>query len=135
MAEKNATRTDSGRDDRTETTNTIETRSGVDSGTATVIATERPDGTDGAYPNELTIVGRGAPSSFEITVDGAIDRSEDADDATIVSGTTVEGTIETGTVGFRFAGELGDVTFVDRSISGRSPGAVPNVHVDYGAGE
>lgn len=102
--------------------------------TATIIATDAADGT---YPNEVTIVGRGTPSSFEITVDGTIDpdafTDDDATDATLVSGTTVEGTIDTGTITFGFDGELADVTFVDRTITGSAPGAVPTVHVDYGS--
>ena len=82
--------------------------------------------------NALTIVGHGTPSSFEITVDGEIEPLDgDVADAATVSGSTVEGTVETGTIRFRFTGDLADVTFVDRRITGRSPAAVPNVHVDY----
>ena len=98
---------------------------------ATIIAT---DASDGSHANELTIIGRGTPSSFEITVDGTIEPAgEDAADPAVVSGTTVEGTIETGTIRFGFDGDLADVTLVDRTITGSTPGAVPNVHVDYGA--
>ncbi|RKD97435.1 hypothetical protein [Halopiger aswanensis] len=106
---------------------------------ATIIATDGTDGPDGkresAFPNEVTIVGHGVPSSFEITVDGAIDAADTARETTVVSGTTVEGTVETGTVAFRFDGDLLDVTFVDREITGHSPAAAPNVHVDYGTAE
>lgn len=107
---------------------------------ATIIATDRTDDADESLRNEVTIVGHGAPSSFELTVDGRIEYDADADDAanggtdaTVVSGSAVEGTIDTGTIRFRFDGELTAVTFVDRSITGRTPGDVPNVHVDYGA--
>ncbi|WP_436346899.1 hypothetical protein [Natronorubrum sp. FCH18a] len=106
--------------------------------TATVAATRpsRADETD-SLTNTLTIIGHDTPSSFEITVDGEIDLlTEDSDaNATVVSGSTVEGTIETGTIRFRFTGDLTDVTFVDREITGLSPAAAPNVHVDYPAPE
>ena len=100
---------------------------------ATIAATTRA--TDPSA-NALTIVGHGTPTSFEITVDGEIEpRDGDVADAVTVSGSTVEGTIETGTIRFRFTGDLADVTFVDRRITGPSPAAVPNVHVDYTAPE
>ncbi|WP_049924079.1 hypothetical protein [Halopiger djelfimassiliensis] len=121
-----------------EPTTATETPSSGDAPRATIIATESTDGVAAdAYPNTLTIVGQGVPSSFEITVDGAITVTEAAEAAetTVVSGTTVEGTVETGTVEFRFAGDLTDVTFVDRQITGLSPTAAPNVHVDYAAPE
>lgn len=107
----------------------------ADSPTATIAATTRD-----ADPssNTLTIIGHDAPSSFEITVDGTIELVDDNDDgesATVVSGSSVEGTIETGTLRFRFTGDLVDVTFVDCEITGLAPGAVPNVHVDYAAPE
>ena len=103
--------------------------------TATVAATQTPSSDDHPHPNTLTIIGGGSPSSFEITVDGEIELAPgDRDaDATVVSGSTVEGTIETGTIRFGFTGELADVTFVDRRITGLSPTAAPNVHVDYSA--
>lgn len=92
---------------------------------------------DDPAANTLTIIGRGAPSSFEITVDGDVELLEEerATETSIVSGSTVEGTIETGTLRYRFTGDLADVTFVDRRITGVSPGAAPNVHVDYAAPE
>ncbi len=102
--------------------------------TATIAATRTPSDA-GAHPNTLTIIGQGSPSSFELTVDGGIelaDRAEAAD-VTVRSGTSVEGTVESDTVTFRFSGELTDVTFVDRGITGREPATTPNVHVDYGA--
>ncbi|MXV61100.1 hypothetical protein GS429_03300 [Natronorubrum sp. JWXQ-INN-674] len=106
--------------------------------TATVAATRtnREDAGDG-LPNTLTIIGHGSPSSFELTVDGEIELLEEncTEDTTTVSGSAVEGTVETGTVRFRFAGDLTDVTFVDREITGLSPATAPNVHVDYAAPE
>ena len=106
---------------------------------AATIAATRASPDDGTEPrtNTLTIIGHDSPSSFEITVDGEIELLTDDGDAnaTVVSGSTVEGTIETGTIRFRFTGDLTDVTFVDREITGLSPAAAPNVHVDYPAPE
>lgn len=123
-------------DDRSaaiEPTSRTATAATTDSPTATIAATTRD-----ADPssNTLTIIGHETPSSFEITVDGTIELvDDDGESATIVSGSSVEGTIETGTLRFRFTGDLVDVTFVDRRITGLAPGAVPNVHVDYAAPE
>ncbi len=101
------------------------TRAGADAGGAT------------ALPNTLTIIGQGLPSSVELTVDGEIEPAgeDGTSDVTVLSGTTVEGTVEDGTVTVRFSGELTDVTFVDRGITGRTPATTPNVHVDYGTPE
>ncbi|MFC6767145.1 hypothetical protein [Natrinema soli] len=108
--------------------------------TATIAATRSTSNTtdaNGDRSNVLTIIGQGAPSSFELTVDGAIELADEEREAnvTVLSGTTVEGTIESGTVTFRFTGDLTDVTFVDRGITGREPATVPNVHVDYAVPE
>jgi hypothetical protein len=104
---------------------------------ATVAATKSAERADpDALPNALTIIGRGTPSSFELTVDGEIELADEGSaDVTVRSGTAVEGTIETGTVTVRFAGDLTDVTFVDRGITGSEPAITPNVHVDYGTPE
>ncbi|NUB93951.1 hypothetical protein HTZ84_21680 [Haloterrigena sp. SYSU A558-1] len=105
----------------------------AESATATIAATTR-DADSSA--NTLTIIGHGTPSSFEITVDGTIELIDDeSESATVLSGSTLEGTIESGTLRFRFTGDLADVTLVDRRITGLSPAAVPNVHVDYAAPE
>ncbi|QLK27028.1 hypothetical protein HYG81_05305 [Natrinema zhouii] len=108
--------------------------------TATIAATgpmSNAADANGDRPNALTIIGQGTPSSFELTVDGEIELADEDGEAnvTILSGTTVEGTIETGTVTFRFTGDLTDVTFVDRGITGHKPATTPNVHVDYAAPE
>lgn len=89
-------------------------------------------------PNLVTIVGRGVPSSFEISVDGEIEM--DADDpvkeATIVSGSVVEGAIDVGVQRFRFAGQVTNVRVVDwNGVSAPDSASVPNVHVDYGVPE
>ncbi|ELY99826.1 hypothetical protein C482_10082 [Natrialba chahannaoensis JCM 10990] len=96
---------------------------------ATIVATGDPDGSD----RTLTIIGRGVPTIFEITVEGRIEGCDAATttDTSVLSGSTVEGTIEDGTVEFEFTGDLTDVTFVDRGITGLSPSAAPHVHVDY----
>lgn len=105
--------------------------------TATIAATRTASDADadGDLPNTLTIIGQGVPTSFELTVDGAIELADEdqATDVTVLSGTAVEGAIETDTITFRFSGELTDVTFVDRGITGLAPATTPNVHVDYGA--
>ncbi|UHQ96051.1 hypothetical protein [Natrinema halophilum] len=117
------------------------TPNGTDGPTSATIAATRQvsDATvgDGDRWNTLTIIGQGSPSSFELTVDGEIELTDgDRDeDVTILSGSTVEGTIETGMVSFRFTGDLTDVTFVDRGITGQEPATTPNVHVDYGVSE
>ncbi len=69
-------------------------------------------------PHVLTLVGNGSSASYEITVDGTIDTvAGDAseDHATVLSDTTVEGSIERGAQRFRFSGALTDVTFHDGS--------------------
>lgn len=104
--------------------------------TATIAATRpTPDSaeSDGDCQNTLTIIGQGTPSSFELTVDGEIELADEdrASDVTVLSGTTIEGTIETGMITFRFTGDLTNVTFVDRGITGDEPATTPNVHVDY----
>ncbi len=130
-----------GPDDRDDSRDLAEvgTRNGTATDThspATIAATRLPSDADaGEWQNALLIIGQGTPSSFELTVDGAIELTEDARAADVVvrSGTTVEGTIEAGTVTFRFTGDLTDVTFVDRGVTGQEPATTPNVHVDYAA--
>ncbi|UHQ95332.1 hypothetical protein [Haloterrigena alkaliphila] len=89
-------------------------------------------------PNLVTIVGRGVPSSFEITVDGEIEM--DADDpvaeATVVSGGIAEGTIDVGVQRFRFSGQVTNVHVVDwNGDAVPDSSSVPEVHVDYGVPE
>ncbi|ELY31952.1 hypothetical protein C500_05223 [Natrialba magadii ATCC 43099] len=67
-------------------------------------------------PHVLEIEGRGAPTSYEITVDGTIelDADEDPDDeVTTISGSTVQSSVTDSTQTFRFSGALTDVTFTD----------------------
>lgn len=89
-------------------------------------------------PNRVTIVGRGVPSSYEITVDGEIEM--DADDstaeATIVSGGVAEGAIEVGVERFRFSGQVTNVRVVDwNGVPAPDSASVPDVHVDFGVPE
>lgn len=87
----------------------------------------------GPLPNTLTIIGQGTPTSVDVTVDGAIEPMDEESVPGVFSGTSVECTVETGTYQYRFAGDLTDVTFVDRVITGPTPASLPNVHVEYEA--
>jgi len=67
-------------------------------------------------PHVLEVVGSGTPTSYEITVDGAIELAstdEPATEATTVSGTTVQSSVTDETQTFRFSGELTDITVTD----------------------
>ncbi|MXV62526.1 hypothetical protein GS429_10720 [Natronorubrum sp. JWXQ-INN-674] len=89
-------------------------------------------------PNLVTIIGRGVPSSFEIVVDGDIEMvAEDpVEEATIVSGSVAEGTIDVGVQRFRFDGQVTNVHVVDwNGVAAPDSASVPNVHVDYGVPE
>ena len=64
--------------------------------------------------NVVTVVGNGTPSSFELTVDGTIESTVEnpAEEAIVVSGTTVEGAVGDDAVAFPFDGHLTDVTIL-----------------------
>ncbi|MFU8867901.1 hypothetical protein [Natronococcus sp.] len=81
-----------------------------------------------ALPNRVTVVGHGAPASFEITVDGTIEAT-DGDGTAVVSDHAVEGAIEAGVTRFRFSGGMANAHVLDRTGSERSP----TIHVEYGA--
>ncbi|NUC74805.1 hypothetical protein HTZ84_21310 [Haloterrigena sp. SYSU A558-1] len=86
-------------------------------------------------PNLVTVVGRGVPSSFEITVDGEIemDAADPVEEATVVSGSVAEGTIDVGVQRFRFDGQVTNVHVVDWNGNAvPESSSVPDVHVDYG---
>ncbi|WP_247004756.1 hypothetical protein [Halosolutus gelatinilyticus] len=99
---------------------------------------ERPDTdrrssvTETQLPNVITVEGQGTPASFEITVDGAIemDGAVASEEATIVSGTTAEGTVEADVQRFRFSGELRDVTIVNRGGLGSEGVVDPEIYVE-----
>ncbi|MDG5821781.1 hypothetical protein [Natronococcus sp. A-GB7] len=86
-------------------------------------------------PNRITIVGKGVPSSYEITVSNSIELvgAKPLEEATIVTEHAAEGTIETGVKRFRFAGEMANVHLVDwnGTPASQSPNT-PEVHIDYG---
>ncbi|MFC4989082.1 hypothetical protein [Saliphagus infecundisoli] len=89
-------------------------------------------------PNKVTIIGRGVPSNYEISIDGAIEEidTESREDGTIVSGRVAEGVIETGVQRFRFSGEMANVHLVDwnGTPAPESP-STPVVHIDYGVSD
>ncbi|WP_459809303.1 hypothetical protein [Halopiger thermotolerans] len=67
-------------------------------------------------PHVLEVQGQGVPTSFEITVDGEIELAGGADpddEATTISGSTVQSAVTDETQTFRFAGALTDVTFTE----------------------
>ncbi|MDQ2052046.1 hypothetical protein RBH26_16335 [Natronolimnohabitans sp. A-GB9] len=65
-------------------------------------------------PHVLTIVGDGSPASYEVSVDGTVDRmpGDDATDSTIAE-STLEGSIERDVQRFRFSGAISDITLID----------------------
>lgn len=90
---------------------------------------------DSQLPNLVTIVGRGVPSNYEITVDGKLEM--DADDpmaeGTVISGGVAEGAIDVGVHRFRFSGQMANVQVVDwNGVKAADSPSTPDVHVDYG---
>lgn len=87
-------------------------------------------------PHLITVIGRGTPVSFEITVEGEIELLDGTpeEEATVVSGSAVESSIEVGVQRFRFSGSQANVTIVDHQNEGSSESLRPDVHVDYGIG-
>ncbi len=86
-------------------------------------------------PNLVTIVGRGVPSSFELTVDGDLEMVDEnpAATATTISGGVAEGSIDVGVRRFRFSGQMANVQVVDwNGNTAPESSSVPAVHVDYG---
>lgn len=94
--------------------------------------TESP--TDHPLPNLVTIVGRGVPSKFELTVDGELEMvgEDPAAQATIVSEHAAEGSIDVGVQRFRFSGQMANISLVDwNGVSAPDSSSTPTVHVDY----
>lgn len=88
-----------------------------------------------SLPNLVTIIGRGVPANFEISVAGELEMVDEdpSNTATIVSGGVAEGAIDVGVRRFRFSGELVNVRVVDwNGETAPVSKSVPNVHVDYG---
>lgn len=100
---------------------------------------QHADGTDDetTLPHLVTILGQGLPASFEVTVDGEIEMvgGDPADEATIVSGTAAEGSIDVGVQRFRFSGSMANVTFVNEDGELPPKPLTPEVHVDYNVRE
>lgn len=90
---------------------------------------------EGSLTNPLTIVGKGVPSNYEISVDGIIEKvdADSDEEAVIVSDQAAEGTIETGVNQFLFSGEMANVHVIDwtGTPAPESP-STPEVHIDYG---
>jgi hypothetical protein len=85
--------------------------------------------------NRVTVIGRGVPSNYEISVNGAIEPvdTDSLEDNTVVSEHAVEGTIETGVQRFQFSGELANVHVLDwNGIPASDSPSTPDVHIDYG---
>lgn len=84
-------------------------------------------------PNTLTIAGTGVPVTYEVTVDGAIemDAHDPVEEATIVSGSAVEGAIDRGVKRFWFEGDLADVTVDGRVASDFSAIDDADLEVEY----
>ena len=86
-------------------------------------------------PHLVTIVGRGVPSNYEITVDGDIELVGDdpLEEATVVTDHSAEGAVDTGVVRFRFSGELATIHAVDwNGVAAPESPSTPEVHIDYG---
>lgn len=86
-------------------------------------------------PHLATIVGRGVPSNFEITVDGEIEMVADDPiaEGTVISGSVAEGAIDVGVQRFRFSGQMANVHIVDwNGVELADSSSAPEVHVSYG---
>ncbi|WP_222918372.1 right-handed parallel beta-helix repeat-containing protein [Natrinema sp. SYSU A 869] len=67
-------------------------------------------------PHVLEVEGSGDPVGFEITVDGTIELASDEepeDEATTISGSTVQSSVTDDSIRFRFSGTLTDVTLTN----------------------
>lgn len=90
---------------------------------------------DESLPNLVTVVGRGVPSNFELTVSGDLEMLSDdpLEEATVVSGSTAEGAIDVGVKRFRFSGDMANVQLVDwNGLEAPDSPSTPTVHVEYG---
>ena len=85
----------------------------------------------GCMAHELTIGGADEPSSFAITVDGAIELVDEnpASEAIIASGNAVEGAVDDTALQFQFSGDVTDITVLD----GRTPVSIDGEVVDLTA--
>ena len=93
-----------------------------------------PPETDETLPNLVTIVGRGVPSNYEITVEGSIELvgADPLAEATVVTEHTAEGAVDTGITRFRFSGQMANIRLVDwNGVPAPESPSTPNVHIDY----
>lgn len=93
---------------------------------------QRSSDAETALPDVITVDGQGTPASFEITVDGEIEMVDAvaSEEATIISGTTAEGTVEADTQRFRFSGEVTDVTIVNHGGLPSDTDVDPEIYVE-----
>ena len=90
--------------------------------------------TENSLPNLVTIVGRGVPSNYEITVNGDIELvgSNPLEKATVVTDRSAEGAVDTGVIRFRFSGQMASVHLTDwNGVPAPESPSTPNVHIDY----
>ncbi len=90
---------------------------------------------DETLPHLVTIVGRGVPSNYEITVDGDIELvgANPLEEATVVTDNAVEGAVDTGVMRFRFSGQMANVHMIDwNGVPAPESPSTPKVHIDYG---
>ncbi|MFC6838449.1 hypothetical protein [Halomarina ordinaria] len=71
---------------------------------------EDADAAEDALPNRIAISGPGpdvdAPTTYQLTVDGALEAGDDLEDDDGISGSSAEGTVAGGTDTYRFDGEV-----------------------------
>lgn len=85
-------------------------------------------------PHLLTIIGKGVPANYEITVDGEIDLigANPLEEATVVTDHSVEGAVDTGVLRFRFSGQMANVHLVDwNGVPSPESPSTPDVHIEY----
>ncbi|MWV40987.1 hypothetical protein [Natrialba sp. INN-245] len=91
--------------------------------------------TTDTLPHLVTIVGRGVPSNYEITVDGEIELvgADPLEEATVVTDHAAEGAVDTGVMRFRFSGQMVNIHVVDwNGVPAPESPSTPEVHIDYG---
>ena len=80
---------------------------GVEGPATVLVDGETVDPAEYGLPNRLTIIGTGASSTFEFSVDGELKSDPNvSEDGDLVPGSSVEGTVADGVRGFRFDGEI-----------------------------
>lgn len=93
---------------------------------------------DSQLQNIVTIIGRGVPSNFEITVSGEIKMvaGNPVEEATVVSNGVAEGSIDVGVQRFRFSGECANMRVIDwNGVPAPESASTPTIHVDYAVPE